>query len=222
VDGNPAARRARLRDRLARLGNGALQCLLSGPSADACGIAEPHSDHITVAQVGVLWIHVDIRGRPAHAASASALGVNAIDAAATVTRALRDLEAELNLTAPPYDAFAHPINLNVSAIRGGDWASTVAAECTVFYQLVCYPDERPDELRRRVEQRVDAAADARHFVRRGIPAVCFGPRVEEVHGIDERVSIASMIQSARITAEFIQDWCGLRPDTPTSKEPAAT
>jgi acetylornithine deacetylase len=247
-------------------GNGTLQCLLSGPSADACVIAEPHSDHITVAQVGVLWIHVDIRGRPAHAASTSTLGVNAIDAAATVTRALRDLEAELNLTPPPpYDDFAHPINLNVGAIRGGDWTSTVAAECTVSYRLACYPDDRPDDLRRRVEQQVNTAAaadpflaanppqvrydgfscegfslspaepvavalsgayerlvgvaaprlattattDARHFVRRGIPAVCFGPRAEEVHGIDERVSIASMIQSAKIIAAFIQDWCGL-------------
>jgi acetylornithine deacetylase len=247
-------------------GNGTLQCLLSGPSADACVIAEPYADYITVAQVGVLWIHVDVCGRPAHAANASALGVNAIDAAATVTRALRELEAELNMTPPqPYDVFAHPINLNVGAIRGGDWTSTVAAECTVSYRLALYPDERPDDLRRRVEQKISAAAafdpflaenpprvrydgfscegfalspqepvavalsaaygrvvgaaapflattattDARHFVRRGIPAVCFGPHAEEIHGIDERVSIASMVQSAKVLAAFIQDWCGL-------------
>jgi len=247
-------------------GNGALQCLLSGPTADACVIAEPHSDHITVAQVGVLWLHVEIRGRPAHAASADALGFNAIDAAAAVTRALRELEAELNLAPPPpYDLFAHPINLNVGAIRGGDWTSTVAAECTISYRLACYPDDRPADLRRRVEHAIAVAAaadsflaenpprlrydgftcegfslsphepvavalsaaygrfvgaaapllattattDARHFVRRGIPAVCFGPRAQEVHGIDERVSIGSMVQSAKVLAAFIQDWCGL-------------
>ena len=34
-----------------------------------------------------------------------------------------------------------------------------------------------------------ATTDARHFVRRGIPAVCFGPRAERIHGIDERVSL---------------------------------
>src|SRR3712207_8281113 len=33
-----------------------------------------------------------------------------------------------------------------------------------------------------------ATTDARHFVRAGIPAVCFGPRAERIHGIDERRS----------------------------------
>ena len=54
-----------------------------------------------------------------------------------------------------------------------------------------------------------ATTDARHFVRSGIPAVCFGPRGEEIHGIDERVSISSMVQTAQVLAAFVQDWCGL-------------
>ena len=247
-------------------GNGALMCVLAGPSADACVITEPHPDHITVAQVGVLWAHVDIRGAPAHAARASALGFNAIDAATTVTRALRELEAELNRDPPsPYDLFEHPINLNPGVIRGGDWTSTVAAECTVSYRLAQYPGDDPADLQRRVEHAVAEAAaadpflsenpprvrydgfacegfslshdepvavalgdayarlmgapapllattattDARHFVRSGIPAVCFGPRGEEIHGIDERVSISSMVQTAQVLAAFVQDWCGL-------------
>ncbi len=247
-------------------GNGTLQCLLSGPPADGCVIPEPHPDHITTAQVGVLWIHVDIDGSPAHAAVASAVGFNAIDAAATVTGALRALEAELNVSPPPpYDVYEHPINLNPGMIRGGDWASTVAAQCTVSYRLAQYPGSRPADLRRRVEEAVASAAaddaflaanpprvrydgfscegfalpddeplavalsesyqrvlgappplvpttattDARHFVRRGIPAVCFGPFAEGVHGIDERVSIPSMIRTATVLAAFIQDWCGV-------------
>ena len=247
-------------------GNGALMCVLQGPEADACVITEPHPDHITVAQVGVVWAHVDIRGAPAHAARASALGFNAIDAATTVTQALRALEAELNEDPPPpYDLFAHPINLNPGVIRGGDWTSTVAAECTVSYRLALYPGGDPAGLRARIEAAVAEAAaadpflaenpprvrydgftcegfalphdepvaaalaatyerlvgasppllattattDARHFVRTGIPAVCFGPRGEEIHGIDERVSLSSMVQSAQVLAAFVQDWCGL-------------
>jgi acetylornithine deacetylase len=54
-----------------------------------------------------------------------------------------------------------------------------------------------------------ATTDARHFVRCGIPAVCFGTHAEEIHGIDERVSIASMVQSAKVLAAFTQNWCGL-------------
>ncbi|MGF1473615.1 MAG: M20/M25/M40 family metallo-hydrolase, partial [Rubrobacteraceae bacterium] len=92
-------------------GHGALQCLLDGARADACVIPEPHSDHITIAQVGVLWFHVDITGVPAHAARASRLGFNAIEAATDVLAALRRLEARLNEDPPPpYDLFEHPIN----------------------------------------------------------------------------------------------------------------
>src|SRR5262249_51304102 len=74
-------------------GNGALMCLLDGVRADGCVIAEPHPDHLTIAQIGVLWFHVEIAGRPAHAAYAGT-GVNAIEAAQVVLGALRELEAE--------------------------------------------------------------------------------------------------------------------------------
>ncbi len=239
-------------------GNGALQCLLDGHTADACVITEPHHDHFTVAQVGVLWFHVDVRGVPAHAARMS-LGHNAIDAAHAVLSELRALEAELNENPPaPYDGFAHPINLNPGMVSGGDWTSTVAAECTLSCRLAMYPGMDPGALRARVEAAVARAAsafevsvrydgfscegatvsedepvvlaladaytavhgsapaleattattDARHFVRQGIPAICFGPRAEEIHGIDERVSLRSMVDVARVLARFVVDWCG--------------
>jgi acetylornithine deacetylase len=54
-----------------------------------------------------------------------------------------------------------------------------------------------------------ATTDARHFVRSGIPAVCFGPRAERIHGSDERVSIASMLQCAEVLAHFICEWAGV-------------
>jgi acetylornithine deacetylase len=72
-------------------GHGALQCLLDGARADACVLTEPHPDHLTVAQVGVLWFHVEVAGVPAHAARASRLGFNAIEAAYEVLAALRKL-----------------------------------------------------------------------------------------------------------------------------------
>ncbi len=247
-------------------GHGTLQCLLDGSTADACVITEPHPDHVTVAQVGVLWFHVDIAGVPAHAARASRLGFNAIDAAGDVLAALRDLEARLNEDPPaPFDAFEHPINLNPGVISGGDWPSTVAATCTLSCRIGLYPGQFPEEMRVLVEEAVAGAAaasprpaenppkvrydgfscegsivdraepvvdalsgaygrvhgerppavattattDARHFVRYGIPAVCFGPRAERIHGIDERVSLRSVVESARVLGLFIRDWSGL-------------
>ena len=124
-------------------GHGALQCVLDGPRADACVITEPHPDHITVAQVGVLWFHVRIEGRPAHAARATQ-GENAIEAALGVLRELRALEARLNEAPPaPFDGFEHPINLNPGVIAGGDWPSTVAASCTLSCRIGLYPGRGP-------------------------------------------------------------------------------
>ena len=54
-----------------------------------------------------------------------------------------------------------------------------------------------------------ATTDARHYVRSGIPTICFGPRAEEIHGIDERVSLSSLGQTATVLALFLRDWCGL-------------
>jgi acetylornithine deacetylase len=242
-------------------GHGALQCLLDGARADACVITEPHPDHITVAQVGVLWFHVEIAGVPAHAARASRLGFNAIEAAQPILAALRALEARLNADPPPpFDGFEHPINLNPGVIAGGDWPSTVAATCTLSCRLGLYPGQDPSALREQVEaavadaadaratvrvrydgfacegavvdeaepvvtvlgdayarlhgkrpalQATTATTDARHFVRAGIPAVCFGPRGERIHGIDERVSLRSVTESAQVLGLFIRDWCGL-------------
>lgn len=258
-------------------GNGALQCLLAGVHADACVLCEPHPDHLTIAQVGVLWFSVDIRGIPAHAARASVLGHSAVDAAQAVIAGLRRLEADLNADPPTlYDRFAHPINLNVGTMHAGDWTSTVPAECTLTCRLACFPGQDPAELRARVEHAVAHAAehdpflaehppvvrydgfscegsvvspdeplierlsaayravhgvapdllattattDARHFVRRGIPAVCFGPRAEEIHGIDERVSLSSMVEVATVLARFVLDWCGTTND-PRVPVPAA-
>jgi acetylornithine deacetylase len=243
-------------------GNGALQCLIDGMSADACVLTEPHPDHLTIAQVGVLWFHVEVAGEPVHAAYAGT-GHNAIEAAGTVLQELRALEAELNADPPgPYDDVPHPINLNPGVIGGGDWTSTVAARCTLSCRLAMYPGTDPRELQERVEAAVASAAardgflrehpprvrydgfvcegsivapdiplieslsaayaavhgsppalrpttattDARHFVRSGIPAVCFGARAESIHGIDERVSVASIHACAQVLARFIVDW----------------
>ncbi len=247
-------------------GHGALQCLLDGARAEACVIPEPHPDHLTVAQVGVLWFHVEISGVPAHAARASRLGFNAIEAAYEVLAALRKLEKRLNEDPPPpFDAFEHPINLNPGVISGGDWPSTVAATCTLSCRIGLNPGQSPEEMRALVEEAVAEAAeasprlagnpprvrydgfacegsvvdedepvvhalseayarlhgerpgleattattDARHFVRAGIPAVCFGPRAENIHGIDERVALSSVVETAQVLGLFVRDWCGL-------------
>jgi acetylornithine deacetylase len=60
-----------------------------------------------------------------------------------------------------------------------------------------------------------ATTDARSFHLYGdTPAVCFGPLAEAEHGVDERVYLPSVTETAQAIALFIGDWCGLLPVTP--------
>jgi acetylornithine deacetylase len=60
-----------------------------------------------------------------------------------------------------------------------------------------------------------ATTDARSFQLYGdTPAICFGPHAESEHGVDERVSLPSMVSTAQAIALFIVDWCGATHEGP--------
>ena len=42
-----------------------------------------------------------------------------------------------------------------------------------------------------------------------IPALCYGPIGESIHGFDERVSVSSIQRVTTAIALFIAEWCGL-------------
>lgn len=53
--------------------------------------------------------------------------------------------------------------------------------------------------------------DVRHFnLYYNIPATCYGPRAENIHGVDERVSLDSMKRVTEVMTSLIIDWCGIR------------
>jgi acetylornithine deacetylase len=55
-----------------------------------------------------------------------------------------------------------------------------------------------------------ATTDARTFHLYGdTPAICFGPRAERIHSIDERVHLPSMLRTAQALALLVRDWCGV-------------
>jgi acetylornithine deacetylase len=52
--------------------------------------------------------------------------------------------------------------------------------------------------------RMASTTDARTYLNlAGVPAVCYGPRTERIHGIDERVELASIIAGARTLTRFL-------------------
>lgn len=47
-----------------------------------------------------------------------------------------------------------------------------------------------------------------------IPALCYGPYSQNIHGFDERVSIASLKRITTAMTLFIAEWCGVESATP--------
>lgn len=59
---------------------------------------------------------------------------------------------------------------------------------------------------------ITCTTDARFFnLYHNIPTTCYGPEAQAIHGIDESVSLQSMMDVAKVLALFIADWCGLEP-----------
>jgi acetylornithine deacetylase len=54
-----------------------------------------------------------------------------------------------------------------------------------------------------------ATTDARFYLNRfGVPALCYGPRVRAIHGLDEAVDLSSIADGARVLARFLVRWLG--------------
>jgi acetylornithine deacetylase len=55
-----------------------------------------------------------------------------------------------------------------------------------------------------------ATTDARHFrLMLDAAVTCYGPEARNIHGIDEAVSLASMLRVTGTMAQFLHDWCGV-------------
>jgi acetylornithine deacetylase len=54
-----------------------------------------------------------------------------------------------------------------------------------------------------------ATTDARFYLNAfGVPALCYGPCVRNIHGIDEAVELESIVTGARVLARFLAGWYG--------------
>ncbi len=154
-------------------GNGALAARVKGFNAEAVLIPEPFGPTILTAQVGVCWFKVSLSGVPAHVLSTQS-GVNAIEKCFDMIKALRELEAELNLIHnPAFFGNYHPVNLNVGVISGGDWPSTVAADAEVKCRLAFMPGMTFSDIKKRIEQVISDAAGRDEWLRDNPPKVEF-------------------------------------------------
>jgi acetylornithine deacetylase len=154
-------------------GNGALACLQRGYRADAALIPEPAENGLDIAQLGVMWFQVKVRGRPTHVGHAGR-GVNAIESCFPIVAALHNLEAEWNANRHElWGDHPHPVNFVLSRIEGGDWTSSVPAWCTFDMRISFYPGQSLDSVRKAVETTVREAARNDGFLANNPPEVVY-------------------------------------------------
>ena len=55
-----------------------------------------------------------------------------------------------------------------------------------------------------------AVTDAAHYAGAGVPGVIFGAIGEGFHGDDEYVDVASVVETTKVLAATILDYCGVR------------
>ena len=107
-------------------GNGSMQAIMSGQTADTVVVCEPTSLELILAHMGFVFFKVEFEGRANHSGEKWA-GVSAIEKAMKVIRGLDELEHGWLLT------YKHPLlpapNLNIGTIHGGTAGSTVAGNC---------------------------------------------------------------------------------------------
>lgn len=122
-------------------GNGTLASVMRDMAYDAVIIPEPFGETLTSAQVGVLWLAIELTGSPAHVAYMSS-GVNPIEAAIAIHAGLKKLEAEWNRPENRHAAYSgqeHPINFNLGRIEGGEWNSSVPCMCRMGVRIGFFP-----------------------------------------------------------------------------------
>ena len=146
-------------------GNGALACLHRGYGADAAVIPEPFQETIMSAQVGVMWLQIEVVGKPAHVLN-DAQGINAIEAAFALWNGLKTLADEWNRPENRHPVFADqdtPIKFNLGKVRGGEWASSLATRCVMDIRCGFYPGVNAANARESIEKRLNetAASEAR-------------------------------------------------------------
>jgi len=156
-------------------GNGALACLARGYTADAALIPEPFAEKLVMAQLGVIWFQVHLKGLPTHVAYAGT-GSNAIEAAIPLIQALHEMEHRWNAAGhrpADYAHMDHALNLNVGRIEGGDWTSSVPAWCVFDVRMGLFPGQSIDAAKSEIEQVILKAAQGNAFLRDSLPEIVY-------------------------------------------------
>jgi acetylornithine deacetylase len=143
-----------------------------------------------------------IRGAPGHVLD-TASATNAIEKSYLIMSALRELEEEMNRGEfpPSYRDFAHPLNLNIGILRGGDWPSTVPAKAEFHCRMAFFPGTTYGEICQKIIQTVKQAAEKDPWLRETSPTVEFYGLRSEGYSVSRKLPALMTLNSCHKSLE---------------------
>ncbi len=153
-------------------GNGTLACGARGYRADAAMVVDGRGGRAVTAHCGQLWFRISVRGRSA-AAVRSRSGVNAIELLLPFVAALRTLEREAPLPAPPFDHLADAFQLNPGVIAGGATPTTVPGIASLDCHMAFAPPLSLDDAKALVVGTVERVARRNEWLLHNPPDLRF-------------------------------------------------
>lgn len=181
-------------------GNGTLATLSRTRRADAAIIPEPFDQTVLVAQVGVLWARIRVRGAGAHVLGADR-AVNAILKAYRLVEPIRVLEQQVNANPKrpaPFRDIPHPLNYNVGTILGGDWPSSVPELCEMHVRLSAFPGESLERVKTQFREHLLEAASHDPWLAGHPPEIDFYAFHAEGCVVDESEPLLKILGGAHL------------------------
>ncbi len=150
-------------------GNGTLALLAAGSRADAAVVLEPTGLGVRPANRGAAWFRLGVTGQSVHMGRYNE-GVSAFEEMLGLVRLLKEYEARLRQESKGYPGFPadpSPVVVNIGRIRGGDWPSTLPADCVVEGGIAFLPNKSVHQVEEEVRDLIlnEASSWAREHSR---------------------------------------------------------
>jgi acetylornithine deacetylase len=188
-------------------GAGGVASVAHGVRADAGIVTEPSGFDVWVACRGSLMPTITVSGQPGHAGLPQpdwreGGGVNAIDKAALVQEALRQLEEEWRSHADNQHPYLAPGEIVPTLIAGGEWIVSYPASCSISYHVAYLPGQADEggwgnAVERELEGCVARAARADSWLAAHPPRVTWATDVPAAEiSVDEPIVETMLAASA--------------------------
>jgi acetylornithine deacetylase len=181
-------------------GNGTLAAARAGVLGDSVVLLEPTDLGVLLGGVGILWIEIELTGRPAHAESADR-AVNPVASIPVIMAALKTFESEMReVDDTAFAGIASPYNVNVGTVTAGDWPSSVPGRAVLGVRIGFPRAWTPADALGRVTAAIGAAAAADSWLADHRPAIRQTGFRAEGFLLDARHPLADALAAAHADA----------------------